>query len=461
MSVAALPAYLGQDFKDASPGMRFGMYLAIWTSRADQENEVRKRAGKKSHEGQEVQRWLQREGMDAAIAWLRQRTRNPLPGLWEKNDHGAREAWTQIVPVTSADRRIMEAIAERQAAMAQCQRDCLSLPACATAPFTTGLGNEHPLENGFAFLWPYGLPYLPGSGVKGVLRQAARELADGRWGDTRGWDETLELAVRKNGRETVTIDNWIDLLFGLEGKDHQTEHFRGLLTFWDVVPEIKGNRLMVEIMTPHQKHYYQDGQPPHDCGQPTPIQFLTVPPGSAFTFHVRCDATRLARIAPDPAASDKWRALLRAAFEHAFEWLGFGAKTAVGYGAMAVDTATLERHAEQLKARAREEAENASIAAATSNLPDDAKQLEQQRLKGQWKETNDFLQAAETFLDDAAAPSAEAIERLMAGLEERWPGILANPDATKGKKNKPKYKNRPRALARRLLEIRPNGMEAP
>ena len=61
------------------------------------------------------------------------------------------------------------------------------LDALATAPFTTGLGNEHPLENGFAFLNPYGLPYLPGSGVKGVLRQAARELASGQWGEARGW----------------------------------------------------------------------------------------------------------------------------------------------------------------------------------------------------------------------------------------------------------------------------------
>lgn len=40
---------------------------------------------------------------------------------------------------------------------------------------------EHLLENGFAFLNPYGLPYLPGSGVKGVLRQAAREVDKKSW----------------------------------------------------------------------------------------------------------------------------------------------------------------------------------------------------------------------------------------------------------------------------------------
>src|SRR5690625_7299883 len=60
----------------------------------------------------------------------------------------------------------------------------LQLDAITTAPFATGLGNEHPTENGFAFLNPYGLPYLPASGVKGVLRQAARELASGDWGES-------------------------------------------------------------------------------------------------------------------------------------------------------------------------------------------------------------------------------------------------------------------------------------
>ena len=38
----------------------------------------------------------------------------------------------------------------------------------------------------------------------------------------------------------------------------------------------------------------------------------------------------------------RWQTLLIATFEHAFDWLGFGAKTAVGYGVMApTDTAKL------------------------------------------------------------------------------------------------------------------------
>jgi CRISPR-associated protein Cmr6 len=44
--------------------------------------------------------------------------------------------------------------------------------------------------------------------------------------------------------------------------------------FWDVIPQIEGDSLMVEIMTPHPKRYYQDASTPHESGQPSPISFL-------------------------------------------------------------------------------------------------------------------------------------------------------------------------------------------
>ncbi len=176
--------------------------------------------------------------------------------------------------------------------------------------------------------------YLPGSGIKGVLRQAVRELSQGMWDESPWTSEPV--AEIKMDKKPVSLTA-LDLLFGLESKDSAKEHFRGVLSFWDVIPEIRGNQLMVEIMTPHQTHYYRDGEQPHDSGQPTPIPFLTVPPGSGFTFHVQCDLARLMRLAPDLARDGQWKTLLQAAFEHAFEWLGFGAKTAVGYGAMKED----------------------------------------------------------------------------------------------------------------------------
>ena len=296
MSIAAVPHYLGQDFRNTSPGMRFGMYLPIWTERADQERQIHKMARARSRQGQVLQEILENQGMDSAISHVK-RSRGRFPELWHKNDQAANKAWDDVAKLRKDDRNCVAALVERQSAIAAVLGDTtvLALYAQSTAPFTTGLGNEHPLENGFAFLWPYGLPYLPGSGVKGVVRQAARELASGEWGDdTQGWNSDKRHSM-KSGKTTIKLSD-LDLLFGLESTNDGKEHFRGLLTFWDVIPEITGD-LAVDVMTPHQKHYHQESQPPHDSGQPVPITFLTVPAGSTFPFHVTRDTERMGRIA--------------------------------------------------------------------------------------------------------------------------------------------------------------------
>jgi CRISPR-associated protein Cmr6 len=370
MPIAAVPEYLGKDFKTASPGQRFGVYLPIWTARVDQEADVRKRAEAKSREGDEVAALLSR-GMDTAIAALRTRDRKPLAGLWDKNDFAARHAWNEVCALSAADKQIGKAMAQRQNQIFDHMPSAqgLRLHATAVAPFTTGLGNEHPLENGFAFLNPYGLPYLAGSGVKGVLRAAAKELASGQW-DSKEWHhaEDPRHEVRepegKDGRQGKHLFDAsdLDVLFGSEALNGEN-HLRGVLSFWDVIPQIEGNSLMVEIMTPHQSHYYQEdakkgagSTSPHDSGAPNPISFLTVPPNSRFAFHVVCDTARLEHLAPDLAHQERWKALLTAAFEHAFAWLGFGAKTSVGYGAMESE-AMRQQKLKDAKARENEERE--------------------------------------------------------------------------------------------------------
>jgi CRISPR-associated protein Cmr6 len=304
MPSPAIPEYLrkaagAQLMQNASPGLRFGLLLPIWNSR-----------------------------------WRK-----------EKEAGQAQEALKAVVQLSADNRARVRALSARHRALGEAvpTHRLLRIEATAIAPFTTGLGNEHPLENGFAFLNPYGLPYLPGSGVKGVLRQAARELAGGQWGDSKGWSEEprYEIRVSEDSDQPPLRLTMLDVLFGRETKPGEQEHFRGALYFWDVIPEIEGDSLLVEIMTPHYTHYYQQKvgpgaqmTPPHDSGQPNPICFLTVPPGSRFLFQVICDTLHLERTAPDLAKDGHWKQLIEAAFEHAFRWLGFGAKTAVGYGAM-------------------------------------------------------------------------------------------------------------------------------
>ena len=325
MAIAAVPRYLGNDFSSASPGMRFGYYLRLWGE------------DERSHEPL----W--------GIADQIYRERGPnrvMRQLPQENKVSALKAATTLNP---NDSKLMQQLGARQQALAVGLDPaiCLTLAAQSVAPFTTGLGNEHPLENGFAFLNPYGLPYLPGSGVKGVLRQAARELISGEWGEGEGWDEAA-----------------IEVLFGRESEDGDTDHQRGVISFWDVIPQIAGQRLQVEMMTPHSSHYYQQrdaagSKTPHDSGQPNPISFLSVPPGSGFTFHLVCHRERLQRLAPH--LLEQWQPLMTAACYHAFDWLGFGAKGSVGYGAMRLDAK--KQAAQQAQQLAKMSPEQQQIAA--------------------------------------------------------------------------------------------------
>lgn len=276
MAFAAVPNYLGEDFSTAPPGHRFYLYFQIWSQ---------------NHAG----------------------TLTIKPA---DKPH----AVDRILNLNPGDQKTMQALAKRQQAMAG--DHVWQLPTRTVAPLTTGLGMEHPLENGFAFLNPYGLPYLPGSSIKGVLRQAARDLAADK---EAGWNQSL-----------------IDRLFGPETQDDDNAH-RGALVFWDALPVLPGDSLMTEVMTPHQGEYHEGKAPPHDSGQPNPILFLALPPNTRLNFFVDCDRRFL-----DPAmTATDWQQPLREAFEYACDWLGFGAKTAVGYGHLEIDTKALQARQEE------------------------------------------------------------------------------------------------------------------
>ncbi|MDG4554102.1 MAG: type III-B CRISPR module RAMP protein Cmr6 [Candidatus Competibacter sp.] len=388
MAVAAVPSYVKQElFAEAPPGHRFGLYFQLW-NQAD---------------------------------WLREADSK------DDKDKGKQGAIRRIIPINHYAQQMARCLFDRQKALANILGDSVwRLRAQSVAPFMTGLGNEHPLENGFSFLNPYGLPYLPGSGVKGVLRRAAEELALGFYGDTGGWDivslwwlfgfepnsiyltgssDRIPPAQREEAqrwqdayrnpetRDAVPRDRLEALINAtLEGEQrrrYREQPFllldelmtsqklrdglrnRGALMFWDVMPEPAGAKLAVDIMTPHYGDYYQGITTPHDSGQPNPILFLTVPPGSRFEFFVQCDPATL----PE-SLKNSWPILLEAAFQHAFEWLGFGAKTAVGYGQFpsdALEKARTERaeaaqQRREAEADARMEAERQKKLAAMSPL---------------------------------------------------------------------------------------------
>lgn len=261
---AAVPEYMGADFSTSPPGHRFGPYFSGWTDN------------------------------------------------WKKPDNSL-SSFEKVTALPPFAQEIVKSLRSRQQHLVD--ESTLTVAAKSIAPFTTGLGNEHPTENGFSFLAPYGIPYLPGSGIKGAMRSAACELKEGVDGEHPQWTDAL-----------------IDELFGREEVSSGDAGRSGSLIFWDVIPQLRGNRMGVEIMNPHYGEYYQNSGTPNDAGSPIPIFFLTVPPESSFTFHVQ---RRPGRTESDLDAG--WQALIEELFTYAFDWVGFGAKTSLGYGAMRYD----------------------------------------------------------------------------------------------------------------------------
>mgnify|MGYP000855967085 CR=1 FL=1 len=161
--------------------------------------------------------------------------------------------------------------------------------------FVTGMGLSHPVENGFTFHPTLGVPYLPASSVKGLLR---------------GW---VEAWMDNDENDSTEYERW----FG-------TTECSGELIFFDALPT-KPVHLGCEIMTPHMGKWYEKGDennPPADWYSPVPVPFLVVQPKTKFHF----------MIAPRIIGADVSKAMQE--LKNALEWIGAGAKTASGYGRM-------------------------------------------------------------------------------------------------------------------------------
>lgn len=186
-----------------------------------------------------------------------------------------------------------------------------TIEAKTTSPFITGLGAGHPTETGMILDRNIGVPYIPASSIKGVLRLAcAINLA--------GSNEDY----KKKG-EVPDTDATLVKYFGSMAQETDKQS-RGQLMFLDAYPEDKVS-LKVDIMNPHFGNYYKgENKQPVETESPIPIKFLTVENGTKFIFNCaflplknneKCNEQEITEM-----------------FKTAFETVGFGGKTAIGYG---------------------------------------------------------------------------------------------------------------------------------
>lgn len=161
----------------------------------------------------------------------------------------------------------------------------------------------------------YGVPFLPGSGLKGLVRA---------WGRAQVPYETLNLLL---------------------GPERETEHDRAaLVNFLDAMWVPSGpadspdwSPLEVDVVTPHHSAYYTQEGIPGDWEEPVPTTRVVVSKGARFCVILEgCQA--------EPAEVDPWLDLAATLLRDAARELGFGAYTRAGYGRLGA-TASAQRPA--------------------------------------------------------------------------------------------------------------------
>ncbi len=166
----------------------------------------------------------------------------------------------------------------------------------------------------------YGVPYIPGTALKGVCRATARRHVP---------DDVVR-----------ALFGWVqDGLEGQEGQlDNEDKAYAGLVDFWDAlwVPTaprggVSPSALALDVVTPHHGDYYtiptgESAKPrpaPAETDSPVPSQTLTVAPGTRFLVVLEF---------ADVPGIDAWVPRVKEWLTEALQVHGVGAKTAAGYG---------------------------------------------------------------------------------------------------------------------------------
>jgi CRISPR-associated protein Cmr6 len=188
-------------------------------------------------------------------------------------------------------------------------------------------------ETSIALLHTWGVPYLPGSALKGLASAAAHQL---------GNDAPWRKAVQKSP----------------QGEDHKLlfgdTTIQGCVTFHDAwwIPERNDAPLPLDldVMTVHHPDYYRDGQSaPADWDEPNPVAFMTARGKYLVAL----------------SGPEAWVVRAGQWLEAGLAELGLGAKTQAGYGRMALSRERTKQEIDEEAQRAKHKATLEALA----NLP--------------------------------------------------------------------------------------------
>jgi CRISPR-associated protein Cmr6 len=210
-----------------------------------------------------------------------------------------------------------------------------------------GLGGASVYETSMTLHHIYGVPYIPASSIKGVVRshiiaecfQLTEE--ETKEVEKKAKEQKKEPNFGQAREEKALQDNSFCLIFGSPAKSALKDNkgkavaHEGNIIFFDAFPTEKPC-IVPDVMTPHYDKWYGDKKdengnqiPPADYHSPIPVFFLTVE-NTPFEFVIGTQNTNKMNIDTLKIGNKTIAEWLSSALKEK----GIGAKTAVGYGYM-------------------------------------------------------------------------------------------------------------------------------
>jgi len=194
-----------------------------------------------------------------------------------------------------------------------------------------GLGNASVFETSITLHHIYGIPYIPATAVKGILRTwiITEYFHSSECEAFQNLDFCKIFGAPKDceGVETAIVKYY------KHSKNKNIDAYMGDVVFFDAFP-IDAPTVEVDIMNPHYPDYYGDEKgkvPPADWQNPVPIFFLTVT-NTSFQFLFGVRKGRKSFNVGFGEHKGNVISVLKELLKEALSNHGIGAKTAVGYG---------------------------------------------------------------------------------------------------------------------------------
>ncbi|SFV51939.1 CRISPR-associated RAMP Cmr6 [hydrothermal vent metagenome] len=231
--------------------------------------------------------------------------------------------------------------------------------------YAHGIKNDDDSKIGFYFDFTSGVPTLPGSSIKGVLRSLF------------GYDKTSKNRAQKHkliqtllGKEVDVEKLGAEIFDGIKDGESLSIYERD--RFYEArAVKTSGALLQDDYITPHKD----------PLADPNPIKFIKVAGGVTFEFSFELSDTKIDEI----EISSEEKLLL---FAQLLQFNGVGAKTNVGYGQFEAKSKeellnerklhleTIKKHKEQKQKQKEERAKEQKLKEALANASKPSQQVE-------------------------------------------------------------------------------------